>query len=95
MVKKENIKQIIAETAVNIQSEAKSRVPVDTGNLKNSMNMQLFNNGLSAEISNSAEYASHVEFGTRRSKAQPYLFPAYEANVKKYVAELNKELRRK
>lgn len=93
LTKKEGVQRVIAETAVNIQSEAISRTPVETGNLKGEWNMDIRPDGLGAVISNPVEYAPYVEFGTSRAKAQPMLFPAFELNRPKYIEDLMRELR--
>lgn len=96
MVAKENIKQLVRETTLAVESQAQALAPVDTGNLKNSMNHSFNESGnlLQGEVSNSADYAAHVEFGTVKMEAQPYLFPAWESERPKYVEALKKELRK-
>lgn len=94
LTKQEGIKQIVAETAIDVESEAVSRAPVDTGNLKNSMLVNFYKGGMSAEVSNSALYAPYVEFGTRRMAEQPFLFPAWEASRPDYLEALKRELKK-
>lgn len=63
----EQIKDLVAETITNAESEAISKTPtgeVNGGNLKSSWFVDYFNGGLTAELSNSAEYAYWVEYGT-------------------------------
>ena len=117
----EGVKRVIVESTVNIQNDAVSLVPVKEGNLKNSIDFNITNNGLGGEVFASAEYAADVEFGTKPHKieaknggvlafkkdgkmifaksvkhpgtpAQPYLFPAWEAEMPKYKSALQKEL---
>lgn len=64
----------LAEAGKLIETRAKFLCPVDTGNLRRSITSDV--DGLTAEIGTNVHYAPHVEFGTRRSKAQPYLRPA-------------------
>ena len=94
LTKQEGVKQIVAKTALLVESEAVSRAPVDTGNLKNSMLVNFYKGGTSAEISNSALYAPYVEFGTKRMVSQPFLFPAWEASRPDYIESLKRELGR-
>ena len=60
----EKVKQEIAFTALEVLNEAKSNTPIDTGILRGSGSMDVKDNGLSATVSFSAEYAPFVEFGT-------------------------------
>lgn len=54
---------------------AKAKVPVDTGNLKNSIAVGAVNES-QAELWATTDYAAYAEFGTRRMAAQPYMRPA-------------------
>ncbi|WP_206050820.1 HK97-gp10 family putative phage morphogenesis protein [Nocardioides speluncae] len=68
--------QIVGKVAFDIEAAAKVLVPVDTGNLKNSIAADL--NGLEATVTADTEYADYVEFGTSRMAAQPYMGPAFD-----------------
>lgn len=50
-------------SALNIQRTARNLVPVDTGRLKNSINVRMF--GLVGVIYTNVDYSIYVEFGTR------------------------------
>ncbi|WP_077325778.1 HK97-gp10 family putative phage morphogenesis protein [Virgibacillus siamensis] len=58
------IKRIVAETAEMIATQAKALAPVDEGNLKRSIEVDIRPDGLSAEIKVTANYGIFVEFGT-------------------------------
>lgn len=58
------VEQVIIKTAEKIAGLAASLAPVDEGNLKNSIQIDYKNNGLTAEITVGAEYAIYVEYGT-------------------------------
>lgn len=66
--KVQGVKKVIVETGADIQSEAISRAPEDEGNLKNSIELDITNNGFAAEVNATAEYAADVEFGTKPHK---------------------------
>ena len=68
---------LVAKSAYEIEGRAKVKAPVDTGNLRNSINTDIVNNGLTGIIHAAAEYAAYVEFGTKRMSAQPYMLPAF------------------
>lgn len=70
---------VIRKTAFDIERDAKLLVPVDTGNLRNSITTSA--RALEAEIGPTAEYAAFVEYGTSVHAPQPYMGPAADRNV--------------
>lgn len=88
--KKEVVKAIsdAEETALEaiglfVEGEAKLRTPVDTGNLRSSLDHKVDESQKAVHIGTNVEYASYVEKGTRYQEAQPYLTPAVEENIDK------------
>lgn len=72
--KKNQIKDLVSETITNAESFAISKTPtgkVNGGNLKSSWFVNYFNAGLTGELSNSAEYAYWVEYGTSPHTIRP------------------------
>lgn len=86
--------QIVAalnRSALRIVGQAKRLAPVDTGRLMSSLAiLRTTNEGLTIDVGTNVEYASYVEYGTTRQKAQPYLFPAAEAERPRLMAELQR-----
>lgn len=75
----------IAEEVVNnlgviALKAARQSVPVDTGALKQSLNLEIDKQGFDAvaTIGTPLDYAAAVEFGTSSTSPQPYLKPALE-----------------
>lgn len=69
----------VDETALAIQDEAKFIAPYDTGNLANSIQVDLSMPGDPTPVAvvyTAVEYAPYVEFGTRHMRAQPFMGPA-------------------
>ena len=85
-----NAIEAVAKAAFDIEAHAKTLVPVDTGTLKNSIQRTIDDGGLAATIpagdgstppgstTASAEYGLYVEYGTKYSRAQPFMRPAAE-----------------
>lgn len=88
---REKASQIVRKTAHDIEAHAKAVVPVDTGNLKNSIQTDMEPGGLSAEVGTAVSYAPFVEWGTHKMAARPYLTPAAE-KVKPAFVEAMKRL---
>ena len=70
--------------AVGLQAEgyAKMYCPVDTGRLRNSITHS--RDEEAAYISTNVEYAPYVEYGTTKTKPQPFLRPAAEGHTEEY-----------
>ena len=74
----------VALEAVGLQGEAyaKRYCPVDTGRLRNSITHTTDED--SAYIGTNVEYAPYVEYGTSKTKAQPFLAPAAQNHSDEY-----------
>ena len=68
----------VVEATILVYDAAKGRVPVDTGALRDSIEMSYgLNEG---EVSTRLYYAPYVEYGTANMSAQPFLQPALDEN---------------
>ena len=67
----------------DMEDLARSIVPVDTGALRDSIYHRPA--GLELEFGATMDYASMVEFGTSRMRAQPYIRPALDANQQRIL----------
>lgn len=92
----ETKEEILKDVGKFVEGKARILVPVDTGNLKGSLDNQMVGDN-TVQIGTDVEYSTDVEFGTSRQMAQPYLLPAYEMNkeeiknmMRKHVARLGK-----
>lgn len=73
------IKDAITKACFDVEAEAKDAVPVDTGNLKNSIQSDLDRlDSLEGEVGTNVEYAPYIEYGTAKAPERPYLTPAAE-----------------
>ena len=92
-----NVPRVIAEkaakaalithkAALDVEARAKQLAPVDTGNLRNSINTQ--GAGVAYVVESPVEYSIYQEFGTRKMAAQPYMLPAAEYVRPRYLAAL-------
>jgi HK97 gp10 family phage protein len=62
--KQKAIQAIVAESALTIQNNARTRAPVDTGRLRSSISSNFLDDGYVAEIIAATFYAGFVEWGT-------------------------------
>lgn len=78
----EKIDKAVEKNATEMVSTAQELVPEKTGALKASIGKEKVTNGWKVEATDEA--APHVEFGTRKMDAQPFFFPAYRLNKKRF-----------
>lgn len=62
-----------------VEAHAKRIVPVDSGELHDSIHTEVSEEGMFVVAD--ADHASHVELGTSKMAAQPYLRPALYTNL--------------
>tara|TARA_R100000734_G_C3319102_1_gene114293 strand:- start:7923 stop:8351 length:429 start_codon:yes stop_codon:yes gene_type:complete len=67
----------------------------DTGFLVNNIHVVIDGNGLGASVESRADYSAHLEFGTSKMGARPFLQPALEENKQKIRNLFNKLKARK
>jgi HK97 gp10 family phage protein len=82
VVTKEEIRAAALDTEKRSKENLIANKSVVTGTLLRSMTTDMLEGGYAAEVGTVTEYAPYVEFGTRRSRAKPYLIPAYEEATK-------------
>lgn len=72
-----------------VKGKGRTFVPA-TGNLKEHIELDLTDSGMSAEVQPTVEYAPYVELGTRFMEAQPYLKPAFDEQKEKFKKDMKK-----
>lgn len=88
LVASAQVKDAVAESALNVQRMAKKRCPVDTGRLRASINAVFFQGGMTGEVGTAVEYGPFIEFGTHRATAKPFLFPSWEEEKPNYLKNI-------
>lgn len=86
MQKLDRLRPAMNKAVLLVESEAKNTVAVDTGALRLSINPSVeveSGTKVVGKVSTSLEYAPHVEYGTSKTRAQPFLFPALRKNEKR------------
>lgn len=73
---------------------AKKLCPVDTGRLRNSITHTVDEDEHAAYVGTNVEYATYVEMGTSKTKAQPYLKPAVTDHASEYRGIIENELKK-
>lgn len=87
------VKVAIDKSAEELVAFQKRLVPVDDGDLRDSIRAELGRHELSVDVkagSNDAFYAAMVEFGTVRNSPQPFFFPPYRASRKRIRSRIGR-----
>lgn len=87
------VKDTVKLNGSEMQKKAQRNAPVDTGNLKNNIGLEISDGGMTATVEPTAEYAPYVELGTRFMEAQPFLKPAFEEQKKQFEKDLKELVR--
>ena len=74
------LEAVMQTLALATESDARRRAPVDTGNLRASLDSDVDSRRgrILAHVGTNVEYAAFVEFGTVNTGAQPFLRPAVD-----------------
>lgn len=88
---RENAGRIVQATALSVETDAKSRAPVDTGTLRRSIHTVMVT-PVSATVGTDLNYAIFQEYGSQGRAPRPYLTPAAEAARPRFVAAMRKLL---
>lgn len=83
----------VTQGGQEIQAKSASLSPVRTGNLRSSIKTESYveDGKPVSETGPTAEYAVHVEYGTARSKAQPFMENGYQAAIPR-INQLKRDL---
>lgn len=90
------LEAIIERGVKRIERLAKEKAPVDTGNLRASIESiveKVALDTIRGEAGTNTEYAPYVELGTRYMDAQPYLRPAFDEVVPDVVEDVKQAVR--
>lgn len=93
-----NCKEVLLRGANLIVEDAKSRCPVQTGNLRDSIHIQTTQNSNKVKIVADAKaddgeyYGKVVEFSPKINK--PYLYPAFDAHADSIKAEMGEAIKK-
>lgn len=84
------LKQAVKINGAEMHQKSQRNAPYDTGNLRRSIQLDITDGGMTAEVTATAHYAQYVEYGTRYMRAQPYMKPAFNAQKQQFIKDVRK-----
>jgi len=88
----EEVHNIVENAGDSMVTYAQGIVPVRTGNLMASIFADVDEDSLSVTLGASAEYASFIEYGTVKMRAQPFLQPAADVGEEEMNARIEEAI---
>lgn len=85
-----DVKQIVKQNTAELTQGAQRKAPVDTGNLRRSITMDLIDGGLTGKVKPTADYAPYLEYGTRFQSAQPFMRPSFNKQKAQFKSDMDK-----
>lgn len=89
------VKKAIRSGTLDVQFEAKRRATgkdggprVRTGNLRRNILVNFYEDGLVGECTSYAHYTKALEYGTKNTRAYPFMHPAAETVKPRCVAQI-------
>lgn len=86
----ETAKKVVRANGAELQAKAQRNAPVDTGNLKRSIGLEVRDAGFTAEVAAKAKYAAYQEYGTRFIEAHPFMKPAFNEQKEKFKRDMDR-----
>lgn len=87
------VRTVVRKNGSEMQKKAQKNAPVDTGHLMRSIDLEITDGGMTAEVESTAEYAGYQEYGTRFMKGKPHIRPAFDEQKGKFKSDLGKLVR--
>lgn len=99
--KLDDVKKVVKKHGADLQSNMQkkasfrghyegSKFVSPTGATKRSIELELKDGGLTAEVGPTTEYSEYVEYGTRFMEAQPFIGPAFNEQKGKFIDDMKK-----
>ncbi len=90
----EDVKKIVKHNGAELQSKMQENADFTkgyaTGATKQSIGLEIKDDGFTAEVGPTKEYAPYLEYGTRFMDAQPFAKPAYIEQKEKFEKDMQK-----
>lgn len=93
----DDVKRVVrhhgADLQDRMQDKADFKKGYQTGETKRSIDLEIKDDGFTADVGPGTDYSPYVEYGTRFMDAQPFVKPAYEEQKELFKRDLSKLMR--
>ena len=90
----EDCKKVVAKNGVDLDEKmtekAEFRYGYQTGDTKGSITLSTSNQGLTVGVYPRTDYSPYLEFGTRKTNAQPFVKPAFDEIKEDFLDDMSK-----
>ena len=94
----EAVKMIVKQNGAELEERMKNRTEVaftkgysvPPHQTRQSIHTTIENNGLTAVVGPTTQYAPYVEFGTRKMEAEPFVFPSWAEQADQFKKDLRR-----
>lgn len=73
-----------------MQDNADFKKGYQTGTTKDSIGLEILDEGFSATVEPETEYSPYLEYGTRFMEAQPFVKPSWDVQKEKFMRDMQK-----
>ncbi|MDT2914127.1 HK97 gp10 family phage protein [Lactococcus lactis] len=88
-----DVQQVVKSNTSKMTANMQNLVPVDTGNMKRSIKMEITDGGFSGQAGPHTDYSAYVEYGTRFQTAQPFVKPSFDVQKGVFIKDLERLLK--
>lgn len=90
----DDVKKVVRQNGSELQQKMQDKADFSkgyqTGKTKDTIFLEIANGGMTAEVKPTTEYSPYLEFGTRFMSAQPFVRPAFEAQLTQFKSDMQK-----
>jgi len=85
-----DVKKAVLVNGSELQRNMQRDAPVDTGNLKRGIGMTIEDNGFTARVGATAEYAPYLIYGTRFMYSRDFFRPNYYRQRQQFLRDMKR-----
>ena len=89
-----DVQNAIKVNTTEMHQKASRRVPVDTGHLRRSLNVEFKDGGLTGRVYTDVEYGIYQEFGTRFQAGTPFMRPSLYEQRPQFLSDMQRLLKK-
>lgn len=93
----DDVKKVVKTNGSQLQKKMQNNADFvkgyQTGQTKDSIRLELIDQGFTAEVGPTTEHAEYLEYGTRFMQAQQFVGPAFNDQAEKFKRDMQRKVR--